>query len=204
MQLIIINGPSGSGKTTFSKKLSKELKYGIILNTDNYYKTGIISRILSKIVPYYFDRKISFNIKIFKRDLDFILKNGYSNYSYNYDFKKKTNKKVYKKTTPIKYVIIEGIFGKEIIEFSSYSNSILIQLKTNKQTCMERVIKRDFKNRGKTKNNAQRDFLNAWKLFHRKQKKINSKNFKKEFLVKNKDNRRIAIKQIINIVNKSY
>ena len=204
MQLIIINGPSGSGKTTFSKTLFKELKYGIILNTDNYYKTGIISRILSKIVPFYFDRKISFNLKIFKRDLDFILKNGYSNYSYDYDFKKKTNKKVYKNTMPIKYVIIEGIFGKEIIRLSSYNNSILIQLKTNKQTCMERVIKRDFKNRGKTKDNARRDFLNAWKLFHSKQNIIDSKNYQKKFLVKNKDNRMITIKQIINIVNKSY
>ena len=58
MLLIIISGPSGSGKTTLSKIILKKLKSGIILNTDNYYKTGIISQILSKTVVCYFDRKI--------------------------------------------------------------------------------------------------------------------------------------------------
>ena len=64
MKLIIISGPSGSGKTTLSKKILKKFKNGIILNTDNYYKTGIISKIFSKIINCYFDRKISFNYKL--------------------------------------------------------------------------------------------------------------------------------------------
>ena len=79
MQLIIISGPSGSGKTTLSKKILENLKDGIILNTDNYYKTGVISQILSKSIPSYFDRIISFNYKLFKGDLEFILKEGFSN-----------------------------------------------------------------------------------------------------------------------------
>ena len=74
MQLIIISGHSGSGKTTLAKMILKKLKDGIILTTDNYYKTGIISHILSKTVSSYFDRKISFNYKLFNRDLEFILK----------------------------------------------------------------------------------------------------------------------------------
>ena len=76
MQLIIISGPSGSGKTTLSKIIIRNIKDGIVLNTDNYYKTGIISQILSKTVSYYFDRMMSFNKRLFKRDLKFILKNG--------------------------------------------------------------------------------------------------------------------------------
>ena len=68
MLLIIIGGPSGSGKTTLSKIILKKLKNGIVLNTDNYYKTGIISQILSKIVNSYFDRIISFNHRLFKKD----------------------------------------------------------------------------------------------------------------------------------------
>tara|TARA_B100000524_G_C23446428_1_gene297170 strand:+ start:175 stop:468 length:294 start_codon:yes stop_codon:yes gene_type:complete len=97
MKIIIISGPSGSGKTTLSKKILKKLKCGIILNTDNYYKTGIISNLSSKIVNSYFDRTISFNKKLFIRDLDFILENGYSNFAYKYNFKKKQLKRFIKK-----------------------------------------------------------------------------------------------------------
>ena len=86
MQVIIISGPSGSGKTTLSKKILKKLKDGIILSTDNYYKTGIFDKILSKIVDSYFDRKISFNFRRFKRDINSILNKGYSNFSYKYNF----------------------------------------------------------------------------------------------------------------------
>ena len=116
MQLIIISGPSGSGKTTLSKIILKRLKDGIILNTDNYYKTGIISQILSKTVNCYFDRKISFNYNLFKRDIELILKNGFSNFYYFYNFKRKSIKKIYKKSKNIKFVIIEGIFGQEIFK----------------------------------------------------------------------------------------
>ena len=93
MKLIIISGPSGSGKTTLSKLILKKLKGGIILNTDNYYRTGLISIILSKLVTNYFDNKISFNFKLLKEDLDFILKNGFFNFTYKYNFKKKSIKK---------------------------------------------------------------------------------------------------------------
>ena len=51
MQLIIISGPSGSGKTTLSEIILKNIKDGLILKTDNYYRTGIVSKILSKSSP---------------------------------------------------------------------------------------------------------------------------------------------------------
>ena len=75
MKLIFISGPSGSGKTTLSKKIKEEIKNGIILSTDNYYKTGLISKLLSKFVEGYFDRGISFNYKLFKKDFNFIYNN---------------------------------------------------------------------------------------------------------------------------------
>ena len=185
MKLIIVSGPSGSGKTTLSKLILKKSKNGIILNTDNYYKTGIASQIFSKIVSNYFDRKISFNIKLFKRDLEFILKNGFSNFSYEYNFKSRFIKKVYKKTKNIKFVIVEGIFGQEILESVSSNQCILIKLKTDKQTCIKRVIKRDFNERGKSKNLAKKDFIKAWELFHKLKKKDYSKNYLEEFIVRN-------------------
>ena len=45
MKLIFISGPSGSGKTTLSNQIKVKFKNGIILSTDNYYKTGLISKI---------------------------------------------------------------------------------------------------------------------------------------------------------------
>ena len=65
MQVIIISGPSGSGKTTLSEIILKKIKDGLILNTDNYYRTGILSKILSKLITSYFDRKISLDLKLY-------------------------------------------------------------------------------------------------------------------------------------------
>ena len=89
MKLIFISGPSGSGKTTLSNQIIVKVKNGIVLNTDNYYKTGLISNIYSKFVEGYFDRSISFNYKLFKKDFNFILNNRISIHERSYDFKKK-------------------------------------------------------------------------------------------------------------------
>ncbi len=201
MQIIIISGPSGSGKTTLSKKILKKLKDGIILNTDNYYKTGILSQILSKTVPYYFDRKISFNYNLFKEDLEFIFKNGSSKSSYLYNFESKSIKKIYKKSKNIKFVIIEGIFGQEIFNSLSSNECIFIKIKTNKQTCMKRVIKRDFLERGKSKNLAKNDFLKAWELFYKDKKKNNSRNYLRKIIFKNKRDIHYLLKKITKIDN---
>ena len=201
MHLIIISGPSGSGKTTLSKIILNKLKYGIILNTDNYYRTGIISQILSKIVTCYFDRKISFNYKLFKKDLRFILKNGFANYSYEYNFKSKSIKKVFKITKDIKFIIIEGIFGHEILKTLSANNCILIKLKTNKKSCMKRVYIRDFKERGKSKKIAQKDFLQAWEIFYKNKKKVDPTNYLKKIVLRKDSEINFLLKELTKIVN---
>ena len=201
MQLIIICGPSGSGKTTLSNIIFSKLKNGIILNTDNYYKTGIISKILSKIVISYFDRQISFNYRLFKKDLEFILKNGFSKVTYEYDFKKKSIKKSYKNTKNIRFVIVEGIFGKAILRSFESNNCILINLKTKKKSCLKRVVKRDFIERGKNKNLAKRDFIKSWELFYKNEKKNNSKNYLKKINVRNKNEINSLLKKITNKLN---
>ena len=94
MRLIFISGPSGSGKTTLSNKLIKKNKNAFVLSTDNYYKTGLISKILSKFVKGFFDRSISFNYNLFKKDFDFIYKNGSSKNDRYYNFEKKTIQKI--------------------------------------------------------------------------------------------------------------
>ncbi len=201
MKLIIISGPSGSGKTTLSEIILKKLKDGLILNTDNYYRTGIVSKILSKILTSYFDRTISIDVELFNRDLEFILKNGFSNFSYKYNFKTKSIKKIYKNTKNIRFIIIEGIFGQDILESSTKNNCILIKLKANKQTCMNRVVKRDFRERGKSKYLAKKDFIKAWELFHTNKNNNNSRNCIKTFVIKKKREINPLLKKITNIID---
>ncbi len=205
MQLIIISGPSGSGKTTLSEIILKKIKDGIILNTDNYYRTGIISKILSNILTSYFDRKISINFKLFYKDLEFILKNGFSNFSYKYNFKTKSKKKIYKHTKNIRYIIIEGIFGQEILKSLSKNKYVLIELKANKQICMKRVVKRDFIERGKSKYIAKENFIKAWELFHKNKrinkKKTNSRNHFLKIIIKKKSDINPLLKKITKLVN---
>ena len=114
MKLIFISGPSGSGKTTLSNQIISKIKNGIVLSTDNYYKTGRISKFLSKFLESYFDRSISFNYKLFRRDYNFILKNGICINQRSYDFEKKTIKNFSKEINNINFLIVEGIFSKEI------------------------------------------------------------------------------------------
>ena len=201
MQLIVISGPSGSGKTTLSESILKKIKNGIILNTDNYYRTGILSQILSRTLTSYFDRKISFNFGLFKKDLKFIVKNGFSDFYYKYNYKSQSIKKVNQNTKNIRFPIIEGIFGQEILKTLSKENCLFIKLKANKQTCLNRVIKRDFLERGKSKDLAKRDFIKAWELFYKNKKKCNSRNYFNTIVIKKESDIDLLLKTIINIVN---
>ena len=183
MKLIFIGGPSGSGKTTLSKNILVNYENGFVLSTDNYYKTGLISKILSKIVIGYFDRSISFNYKLFKRDFNFILKNGISIHDRSYNFEKKKTEHIVNKTNNINFLIIEGIFSKEFSNTLCNQNYYFLELKINKNECMRRVVQRDSNERGKAKNKAEDDFLKSWDIYHEKFKNKNKKNNANEFII---------------------
>ena len=183
MKLIFISGPTGSGKTTLSKQIIEKINNGIILSTDNYYKTGLISKLLSKYVDGYFDRSISFNYKLFKSDFNFILKNGISIYERTYDFKKKVIKNHLKETSNVNFLIIEGIFAKQFSRTISNQNFCFFELRINKNECMKRAIKRDFKERGKAKKQAEDDFLKSWEIYYEKFQNKNIKNNPAEYII---------------------
>ena len=149
MKLIFISGPSGSGKTTLSNQILSKIKNGIVLNTDNYYKTGVISKLLSKFVKGYFDRSISFNYKLFKKDFDFIVKNRIAVLDRSYNYEKKTIKNFINERKNIKYLIVEGIFAKEFSRKVKNKKIFFLELIIDKNQCMERVIERDSIERGK-------------------------------------------------------
>ena len=188
MKLIFISGPSGSGKTTLSKRIIGKIKNGIILSTDNYYKVGLISKFLSKFVASYFDRSISFNYKLFKKDFNFILKNGISIQERSYNFEKKIINNFFNETNNINFLIIEGIFAKEFSGTLRNNNYSFLELKINKNECMKRVILRDLKERGKAKKQAENDFLKSWDIYYEKFKNKNIKNNANEIIITKKTN----------------
>ena len=198
MKLIFISGPSGSGKTTLSNQIVAKIKNGIVLSTDNYYKTGIISKLLSKFIDGYFDRKISFNYKLLKNDFDFIIKNGISINERSYDFEKKIIKNVLNEKKNINFLIIEGIFSNEFASNLSDRNYFFLELKIQKNYCMKRVLQRDIKERGKAKIRAKNDFLKSWDIYY---EKFKNKSFKKnvnEFLISKNTNIDKILNKIFN------
>ena len=183
MKLIFISGPSGSGKTTLSKQIIGKIKNGIVLSTDNYYKVGIISKVLSKFVESYFDRSISFNYKLCKKDFNFIIKNGISIQERSYDFQSKRINNVFNETKKVNYLVIEGIFAKEFSKSLCIENSYFLELNINKIDCMKRVVQRDLKERGKGEKQAEDDFLKSWDIYYSNFKNKKIKNKLNEFII---------------------
>ena len=188
MKLIFISGPSGSGKTTLSNQIIEKIKNGIVLSTDNYYKTGLISKLLSKLIRGYFDKSISFNYKLFRKDFDFIVKNAFSINQRSYNFEKHKVKNFLKETNNINYLIVEGIFAKEFSINLDNNNFYFLELRINKKDCMRRVVYRDLKERGKVIKQAENDFLISWDIYYKNNKNKIIKNKSKKFIIRDMTN----------------
>jgi len=198
MKLIFISGPSGSGKTTLSNQIIKKNKNGIVLSTDNYYKTGLISKLLQKFVEGFFDKSISFNKKLFKKDFDFIYKNGISIWDRYYNFEKKTIQNNLNEKKNISFLIVEGIFAKEFSNTLNHKDYIFLEIKTKKNECMKRVVQRDMKERGKNKKNAENDFLKSWSIYHEKLNPNSKKNDTNRFIIEKNTYIDPILKQLFN------
>ena len=198
MKLIFISGPSGSGKPTLSNQIIKKNKNGIVLSTDNYYKTGFISKLLPKFVEGFFDRSISFNNKLFKKDFDFIYKNGISICDRYYNFEKKTIQNILKETNNISFLIVEGIFAKEFSNTLNIKDYIFLEIKTKKNECMKRVVQRDIKERGKDKRQAENDFIKSWSIYYEKFKPNSIKNNKNKFIIEKNTDVDYILKKLFN------
>ena len=198
MKLIFISGPSGSGKTTLSNQIILKNKNGFVLSTDNYYKTDLISKLLSKFVEGFFDRSISFNKKLFKKDFDFIYKNGISIYDRYYNFEKKTVQNILNETNYISFLIVEGIFAMEFSNTLNNKDYIFLEIKTKKNECMKRVIQRDIKERGKKKKQAENDFLKSWSIYYQKFKPNSIKNNTNKFIIEKNTDIDHILKKLFN------
>ena len=198
MKIIIITGPSGSGKTTLAKKLMIELENCHIISTDDFYKTGKLSNLLSKFIKSYFDRKISHNGRLLKKTISKIIKNKEINYSLKYDFISKRTEVKYIKSLDIKNLIIEGIFTLELLKFISRYNYILIRLNINKEVCMKRIQERDIIERGKSKRKSIEDFIKAWYIYKNKEKSYKVLGKGKELIFKKDANINTILNKLSN------
>ena len=185
MKLIIITGATGSGKTTLSNILLQNLAHSFILSTDNFYKTGFISKVMATFVKGYFDKVISQNMKLIQADIKSIIKNQSISHFYRYDFKKKKRVKLFKEINRIDYLIIEGIFALDIIKLIKNNNFLLVKLKTSKKECKERICKRDYTERGKSKTQCLENFTNAWDIYKSKERNFNFREIKNIVILKN-------------------
>ena len=198
MKLIFISGPSGSGKTTLSNQIILKNKNGFVLSTDNYYKTGLISKLLSKFVEGYFDKMISFNYKLFKKDFDFIVKNRFSIHDRYYNFEKKTIQKILNETNNISFLIVEGIFAKEFSNTLNYQNFYFLEIKTKKNKCKKRVVQRDLKERGKNEKQAEIDFLKSWDIYYKKFKTNRVRKNTNKFIIRKNNDIDYIMKKLFN------
>ena len=198
MKLIFISGPSGSGKTTLSNQIIKKNKNGIVLSTDNYYRTGLISKLLPKFIEGFFDKSISFNKKLFKKDFDFIYKNGISIFDRYYDFEKKTIQNILNEKNNISFLLIEGIFAKEFSNTLKNKEYIFLEIQTTKIDCMKRVVQRDIKERGKDKKQAEKDFLKSWDIYYEKFKPTSIKNNTNKFIIKKNNDIDQILRKLFN------
>ena len=198
MRIIIITGPSGSGKTSLAKKLLLELDNCHILSTDDFYKTGKLSNLLSKFIESYFDRGISLNKKLLRQTINIILRKKEIDYSYKYDFIKKRTEITHKKSLNIKNLIIEGIFTLELLKFISRNDYLLIRLKTNKEICRKRIYERDYMERGKNKRTSLEDFSKAWNIYKNKEKSYKTLDNGRELIFKKDPNINTILKKLSN------
>ncbi len=65
---------------------------------------------------------------------------------------------------------------------------------------MKRVIQRDYKERGKTIKQAEKDFLRSWEIYHKKFKNKRFKKNAKEIVITNKND----INQILKKFNINF
>ena len=199
MKLIFICGPSGSGKTTLSNKIVFKNKDGFVLSTDNYYKTGLLSKLLSRLVEGYFDRNISFNYKLFKKDFDLIIKNRISIVDRYYDFERKTIQNSINSRNNIRFLIIEGIFAKQFANTLYNQNYYFLEIKTDKNECLKRVVNRDYKERGKDEKQAAKDFLKSWDIYYEKSNDHDIKTNVNKFIIRKETEINHILKNIIKL-----
>ena len=148
--IIVISGASGSGKTTFAANLAKKFSAEevLLLTQDSYY-TDFSELTIPERAKQNFDHPDSLDFKLLKEHL-IQLKKGCSIQQPIYDFNIHARLSNTRTVIPKQIIIVEGtllLSQKELLK--EFNTSVYIEL--DQQTCLERRIKRDIAERGRTK-----------------------------------------------------
>jgi uridine kinase len=148
MPIVLIAGASGSGKTTLAERLQEKLgNNSLLIAVDSYYRD------LSHLPPderakNNFDHPDSFEQELLVRDLE-LLQHGSEITVPHYDFKTHSRAGFLPASKPTPVIIIEGIFAlywPELRRLSAHR----VFVDTPLETCLERRLERDQRERGRT------------------------------------------------------
>ena len=87
---------------------------------------------------------------------------------------------------------------KNFLNTLNNKDYILLEIKTKKNECMKRVVKRDIKERGKDKKQAENDILKSWRIYYEKFKLKSIKNNKNKFIIEKKTDVNHILKKLFN------
>ncbi len=111
---------------------------------------------------------------------------------------KKTIQNILNEKNNISFLIVEGIFAKEFSNTLNNKDYIYLEIKTKKNECMKRVVKRDIKERGKDKKQAEKDFLKSWSIYYKKFNPNSIKTNKKNFIFEKNTDIDHILKKLFN------
>ena len=147
--IICITGASGSGKTTFAKELISALPKDKInlISQDSYYK-DLKHLTIQERSSQNFDHPNSLDLDLLKKHL-LTPKNGEEITQPIYDFNKHSRISSTKIIHPKEIIIVEGTLAvsKKMLH---QLYDIIIYIDQDQNTCLERRIKRDIAERGRT------------------------------------------------------
>ena len=148
--IICITGASGSGKTTFAKKLISALPKNKItlISQDSYYK-DLNHLTIKERSSQNFDHPNALDLDLLKKHL-ITLKNGEEITQPIYDFNTHSRINSTKIIHPKEIIIVEGTLAvsKKMLH---QLYDIIIYIDQDQNTCLERRIKRDIAERGRTR-----------------------------------------------------
>ena len=153
-----IAGGSCSGKTTLARDLGK-LFDARILKMDDYYKGFHVTE---EKFDYNFDEPAAIDMELLVEHLRH-LKSGRAIEKPVYDFSTH-NRKGYESFAPVKLVVLDGLFA--LHDVLREHMDVLIYVDCSEENRLERRIKRDMEERGRTRESVIYQFHKTVKPMH--------------------------------------
>ena len=196
--MIAITGPSGAGKSTFCRHLISLLPKdkSLLLSQDSYYK-DLSHLSMNERALHNYDHPESIDFKLLLEHLT-DLKNKKKILQPNYDFKSHCRLHNNKVIHPKEFVIVDGtlIISQQKL-YPLFNHIIYIDL--NQETCLERRIKRDISERGRTKKCVLEQYNNTVKPMFEKYIYPNKQNA--DVIVSGENNKELVSNQAKKIMN---